>query len=555
MSTASTYPAWLDDGSTIPDPLGHGERAVRFLRLLRHPAALNTNRAPNAANVNRHPRAFQLAPFQERIVRRIYGPRHADGRRIVKTVFLMLPRGNRKTSLAAALSLLHVIGPEKVPAGQVIFAASDREQAGIGFREAADIIRQDKRLVAATRIHDAFNSAKQITHLDTGARLRAVSSDGRAQHGTTPAFVLADEIHAWKGRDLWEALKSGLAKTDDSLLVIATTAGRGHETLAAEQYNYARRVALGEIDNPEFLPIIFAAEPDDDWQAEDVWHRVNPGLKHGFPSLSGLRSLAKEAEDHPAERYSFQQYNLNIWHGNSRDPLFNMTTYDTRCFDDDETDLKTLPCWVGVDMAKNGDTAAVVAAWKYDNGQITIKPWFFVPEEDLKERSERDGVPYERWRDDGLINATPGPIIDPVAVEDHIRELAADHDVQEIAFDPHLARQTMQRLYDDGLPVIEHRQAPLSMGVAIGDLERTVNGQLIRHDGHPVLRHHFDSVVASRNETNGLVRMHKGKKTDRIDGAVAAAMAVHRAVAGESNKSHYSDPNFKSLADILEEAA
>lgn len=539
MSAASTYPAWIEDGSTIPDPLGHGERAVTFLRRLRHPAAVNDNRAPKAANTNRHHRAFQLAPFQERIVRRIYGPRHEDGRRIVKTVFLMLPRGNRKTSLAAALSLLHVIGPEKTPARQVIFAASDREQAGIGFREAADIIRQDKRLVAATRIHDAFNSAKQITHQGSGARLRAVSSDGRAQHGTTPAFVLADEIHAWNGRDLWEALKSGLAKTDDSLLVIATTAGRGHETLAAEQYDYARRIALGEVENPEFLPIIFGAETDYDWQSEDVWHRVNPGLKHGFPSLSGLRSLAKEAEDHPAERYSFQQYNLNIWHGNSRDPLFSMATYDARRFDDDESELETLPCWVGVDMALSGDTAAVVAAWLHDDGQITIKPWFFVPGDGLKERSELDGVPYERWRDEGLITATPGPIIDPEAVEDHLRELAARHDVREIAFDPHLARQIMQRLYEDGLPVIEHRQAPLSMGVAIGDLERTVNGHMIRHDGNPVLRHHFDSVVASRNETTGLVRMHKGKKTDRIDGAVASAMAVHRSVVGESNKSNY----------------
>ena len=53
----------------------------------------------------------------------------------------MIPRGNRKTSLAAALALLHTIGPERVPAGQVIFAASDREQAGIGFREAANIVR------------------------------------------------------------------------------------------------------------------------------------------------------------------------------------------------------------------------------------------------------------------------------------------------------------------------------------------------------------------------------------------------------------------------------
>lgn len=191
-------------------------------------------------------------------------------------------------------------------------------------------------------------------------------------------------------------------------------------------------------------------------------------------------------------------------------------------------------------MALSGDTAAVVAAWRHDDGQITIRPWFFVPGDELKERGERDGVPYERWRDDGLITATPGPIIDPDAVEDHLRELAARHDVREIAFDPHLARKMMQHLHDEGLPVVELRQAPLSMGVALGDLERTVNGHMIRHDGHPVLRHHFDSAVASRNATTGLIRMHKGKTTDRIDGAVASAMAVHRAVAGESNKSNYS---------------
>ena len=56
----STFPEWIYDNSPILDPLGHGERAVRFLRALRHPNADNTNAAPAAANTNSHPRAFQL---------------------------------------------------------------------------------------------------------------------------------------------------------------------------------------------------------------------------------------------------------------------------------------------------------------------------------------------------------------------------------------------------------------------------------------------------------------------------------------------------------------
>ncbi|MFN3315162.1 MAG: terminase large subunit, partial [Hyphomonas sp.] len=153
MSNApSTFPEWIYDGSEIPDPFGYGERAVTFLRTLRHPKSILPHRA------------FQLDPWQERIVRRIYGPRHEDGTRITNTVALMLPRGNRKTSLAAALALLHTIGPERRPGGEAIFAAADRKQAGIGFREAAGIIREDKRLVSAVGIYDAHNAPKKLIY-------------------------------------------------------------------------------------------------------------------------------------------------------------------------------------------------------------------------------------------------------------------------------------------------------------------------------------------------------------------------------------------------------
>lgn len=525
----SAFPAWINDGSPIPDPLGYGERAVEFLRRLRHPAST----APK--------RAFQLTPWQERIVRRIYGPRHADGSRIVKQVFLLIPRGNRKTSLAAALALLHLFGPERVPAGQIIFAASDREQAGIGFREAVEIVRAHPSLVGVSRIYDAFNSSKMIRSTRDSSTLKAVSSDGKAQHGTTPTFILADEIHVWQGRDLWEALQSGMAKRAGGLTVIATTAGRGREGLAPELYDYARKVATGEIINEEVLPILFEPDPEDDWQDEAVWHKVNPGLAFGFPDIEGLRSIARKAKDSPPERYAFEQFNLNRWHGNSRDPLFDFETYDARRLDDDPEDLVSLPCWLGVDLSRSGDLTAIVAAFQHPDGQVTLRPVFFVPGEDLKARADRDGVPYERWAADGLIRICPGSIISEDMVEEEIRELCGRFDVQEIGFDPHLAQRIMQRLYEDGLPVVEVRQGPLTMGAAGADLERIVNGRLVRHDGHPILRHHLASVVAVRADS-GLVKMHKSRKTDRIDGAVAAAMAVYRISSGQTSRSAYDDP-------------
>ncbi|WP_226934067.1 terminase large subunit [Pseudogemmobacter faecipullorum] len=511
---------------------------MRFLRALRHPSST----APR--------RGFQLHDWQERIVRRIYGPRHADGSRIVKTVMLLLPRGNRKTSLAAALALLHLFGPESRAAGQVLFAACDREQASIGFREAANIIREDRRLLDAVKIRDAFNSKKQITFKQNGSTLTALASDGGAAHGLTPSFTLIDEIHAWKGRDLWEAIKSGLAKTDDTLMVIATTAGRGAEGLAADQFAYAVQVAKGEIVNPEYLPVLFMAEPDDDWQDEDVWRKVNPGLPFGFPSLSGLRALAKEAEGNPSELASFRQFNLNIWQANSRDPLFDLPTYDARKLDDDATDLEQLPAYIGVDLSQTGDLTAVAIAFRHPDGQITLRNTCFVPAADLEGRAHRDRAPYQQWADRDLIQLCPGGVIDQRQVEDHIRELCATYDVQEIAVDPALARVMSQNLSDDGLPVFTHPQSAVIMSEATGNLVRVVNGEMIRHNGDPVLRQHFDNVAVSQNPQSGLIRMHKQRSNGRIDAAIASAMAVSRAVTAHNKKSRYDDPEVFGLTVI-----
>ncbi|QNQ63102.1 terminase large subunit [Brucella sp. 6810] len=537
--TASAFPAWIYDGSDIPDPFGYGERAVKFIRCLRHPAA-NNSTSTAAANDNKHPNAFQLYDPFERITRRIYGPRHEDGRRIVKTVFLMLGRGNRKTSHAAAWSLLHLLGPEAVPAGQVIFAACDREQAGIGFREAANIVRMDKRLVAATKINEALNSAKQITNRNNGATLKAISSDGKAQHGTTPTFVLVDEIHAWKGRDLWEAIDSGMVKADDPLMIIATTAGRGQDNIGFELYDYAYKVATGEIDDPSFLPILFQADPGDDWRNEKTWLKANPGLPFGFPNIDGLRKAARTAENSPPARYQFQQFNLNIWQAASRDPLFDMAVYDAG-YDPhfDLADLEALPCYLGVDLSRSGDLTAIVGAWKHDNGRISVHPWFYLPSEGLDEKARLEQVPYERWRDDGLLNVIDGPVIEPDAITAQIIDICGTYNVQEVVFDPSLAGPIMTKLIDAGITVLQLPQTPKNMHGPICDLERIVNGRRIRHGAHPILRKHFESVVVKRATNAGeLVTMHKGTRhSNHIDGAIASALAVSRAVNGEQSGS------------------
>ena len=511
------------DDTPIADPFGYGERAVKFLRMLKHPKSTLPGKQ------------FQLDPWQERIVRAIYGPRHEDGRRIVRTVAIMLPRGNRKTSLGAALSLLHVFGPEAMPGGECMVAASDRSQARIAYEESFNIIQCDDRIEKRLRLVDSRN---HIRNPKIGAFLDAISADAKTAHGHTPVFALADELHVWPKRDLWEAIKSGLVKVPGSLLVVISTAGRGQENVAWDFYDYARKVARGEVIDETWLPILLETPRDADWRDENVWRAVNPGIPHGYPDIEGLRQLAREAENIPAEREAFRQFNLNVWLDHTTDPFVDMMIYDKGSADVDLLDLEGKPCWLAADLSSVHDLTAVVGCWSDDNGGYIVKPWFFCPADNLRRKADKDGVPYPQWAEEGHIIPTPGNVVDFRAVEDHIRELCAQFEVREIAFDPHLARNLIANLLDDGLPAVEMRQGWVTMAPAIRDLERAIIGGGFRHGGHPVLRWNFDNIAVETDKA-GNKSFHKGKSKDRIDGAVAAAMAVARCAAGDTGISSY----------------
>lgn len=523
-------PAWISDNSPIDDPLGYGQRAVDFLKALTHPKS----RLPG--------RAFQLDPWVERVVRKIYGPRDDDGQRLVRTAMILCPRGARKTSIGAALVCLHTFGPERVPSGQVVSCAADQKQSRIAYDEALGIVQADSSIASKLKLRPG---TYKIQHPKKGATYEAISSDGATQHGRSVNFLMSDECHAWKNRSLWEAMRTSLAKTAESLHVITTTAGRGQDNLAFEIYDYARKVAFGEIPDTSFLPILFEPSKDADWRDEAVWHEVNPGLSLGYPDLKGLRAMAREAENRPAEREAFRQYHLNFWLDHTASPFVEMDVYDEGSAPIDMEPLAGQPCWLAADLSSSGDLTVVVAVFRDGLDYITI-PWFFCPKENLRKRQEDSSFPYVRLAEEGKITPTPGNVVDFRAVEDKIRELCDTYDVQEIAFDPALARNILNNLTDDGFPAIEMRQGSLTMMPAIAELERAIVARRFKHGGHPILRFCMANCEVETNSHGHTIRLHKGKRHLSIDGAVAACMAVYRASLGGSADvgSFYDDPEW-----------
>lgn len=516
-------PDWLRADTPLPDPAGHGERAVRFIENLRH-----------------HEGRFAGAPFvlhrwQERIVRRIYGDTDTDGRRRVRTVFILLPRGNGKTTLCAALALLHLFGPESEAAGQVIAAAADREQASIAYTAAARMVDQDATLSRVTRVTP---SVKRIAHPRSGSTLRAISHEAYSKHGMSISCLIADEVHAWPTRELWDVLTSSMGKRETPLTIAITTAGVGVHGLAAELYSYAKRVHAGEVDDPTFLPILFEATDEDDWRDEAVWTAVNPALEAGFRSLEEMRMMAARAAEVPAQLEAFKRLYLNIWSDGAAAPWLDMGLYDEAGDAVDLAALEGQPCWLGVDLSSTEDLTAVVAAFHAEEGGYYVHPLFFVPADNLRRRQERAQIPYLLWRDQGLLTATPGNVVDYDAVETAIIGLAERFRVMEIAIDRWNSTGTINRLTDAGLPVAKFGQGFASMSPAVKEVERAILSQRFFHGGNPILRWNFKNVVID-SDPAGNVKFNKARSAEKIDGAVAAAMAVARAAANEAVPSVY----------------
>ncbi|UJW85766.1 terminase large subunit [Devosia sp. SL43] len=523
---ADPYPHWLFDDSEIPDPLGHGQRAVNFVRAHRHPASVLAGQA------------FEMVRFQERFIRKVWGTRKPDGSRQYTDVRVMMPRGARKTSLGAICALLEFYSSEAPGKAEVLLAAYNREQARIAFDEAAGIVSMTPRVKRRLVVRD---SKHEIRYPATHSKLKAISADAKTSYGLTPTFALIDELHVWNDPKLYNTISSGLRKRPNTLKLIISQAGRGQGNIAFEEFDYARRVASGEVDAPHILPVLLETPLDADWRSEEVWRRANPGIEYGWPDIESFRRAVIEAEHSPTVRDTFKNEHLNMWLNYSQSPLFDMSVYDKGQREIDFAELADLPCYIGVDLSRSGDLTAIVVAWRHGDGTITVRPIFYLPDENLQKRADRDQAPYVRWRDEGFLRTVPGFVIEPAQIEAEIRDIVADNDnVVEVAVDPNMADTLLHHLVEDGIPAFKYDQTRVLMAKAAADLERVVNGERIRHDGHPILRAHLDNVRAVTGSDDKTL-MKKAKATDRIDGAIAAAIAVSRAEAANDNHSIYDD--------------
>ena len=152
-------------------------------------------------------------------------------------------------------------------------------------------------------------------------------------------------------------------------------------------------------------------------------------------------------------------------------------------------------------------------------------------------------MPYGVWAEQGHIAATAGSVVDYASVEQHIVELAETYRVEAIAIDRWNSTATTTRLMEQDLPVVRFGQGYASMSPACKEVERLVLARQLHHTGCPVLRWCLANV-ALEQDAAGNIKPSKAKSKDKIDGAVALAMAIGVAQTEGSRMVYEERPSF-----------
>jgi phage terminase large subunit-like protein len=470
---------------------------------------------------------FELLPWQKEIIGKLFGTVKEDGTRQYSHVYVEIPKKNGKSETGAGIAL-KLLFSDNEPSAEIYSAAADREQAAIVFNVAADMVRGSPQLSKRCKVID---STKRIVH-NNGGFYRVLSAEAHTKHGFNVHGVIFDELHAQPDRRLWDVLTQGTGDARrQPVYFTITTAGYDRHSVCYEQHNYALKVRDNPELDPTFLPILFYADDEDDWTDEKVWAKCNPSMGEIIP-MEKIREACKKAHEVPALENSFRQLRLNQWV--KQESRFIPMRHWRACPFSEDLDISGEVVYGAVDLASTTDLAAYILIHPAEDDFFDVIPFFWIPEESMRERSRRDGVPYERWVDLGFVYATPGNVIDYQSIQKKVLELSEKYQVQEIAYDPWNATQFVQGLTDEGATMIPFRQGFPSMTAPTKELLKLILGHKLRHNGNPVLDWMADNVVV-RKDPAGNLKPDKEKSTEKIDGIVALIMALDRAIRHEAD--------------------
>ena len=472
---------------------------------------------------------FWLLPWQEQLIRDIFGIVKPDGNRQFRTAFVEICKKVGKSELAAAVAL-YLLYADNEPSAEVYGAAADRQQASIVFDVAKQMVEMAPALMKRSKL---MGATKRIVNYSNAGYYQVLSAEVGGKHGFSVSGLVFDEIHTQPNRQLYDVLTKGSSDArQNPLHFIITTAGNDRHSIAYELHTKAVDILEGRRVDPTFYPVVYGLKDDEDWEDEANWYKVNPSLGYTV-DIERLRDAYREAKQNPADEITFKWLRCNMWVSSTvawiPDAIYMRGNEPI-----DMDALAGRDCYAGLDLSSTGDITALVLIFppRDEEEKYVLLPYFWIPEETIPRRVKANSVPYDIWEKQGYIMSTEGNVIHYDFIEKFIMDLSEKYHILEIAVDRWNATQMIQNLEGEGFTIVPFGQGFSSMSAPTKEFYRLLMDGRIIHGGNPVLRWMAGNVVIDTDPA-GNIKVTKAKSKEKIDGIVAAIMALDRCIRQE----------------------
>lgn len=484
---------------------------------------------------------YILAPHQRAIISMIYGWRHkvTGFRRITEALFYVPRKNSKSTDCAVILNTEMCTCPDWRQ--QNYSSGRSERMAQIVYKIMRAQIRANPEMGKRFRIYE---SPRSIVRLADDTIYQPLPADGEMEHGKNVHFALCDETHTYRSGDVVVALRTGMAAQDEPLLMHATTADYLRESFCNDLYDYAVKVRDGEIRNPNFLPIIYEADPErvkadpDYWKTEEAWKEANP-LYGISVRPSFLRAECQRAIDDPSYENEFKRLHLNIRTESSERMIsserwsLNDGVFPDGYFDGKEVVAAALDC------GATTDATSLCLLFDKERGNQDAgfdAKWFhWMPRAKAIEYETKYGKPFSEWDRDGWCKLTDGDQIDYEMIRAELNGIAAQFPIKELQFDPLFQSiQLGQQLVEDGWEIEAFKCNMLNLTAPTAELLRLINVGKFGHGNNPFMRDQSGNAVLKRRAE--YMMPDKAKSTGKIDGIVTAAMCIAIAMRNRAGK-------------------
>lgn len=454
---------------------------------------------------------LKLELFQKAMLQSLFGFVDKDtGLRKYKKAIFFVARKNGKSVLDSAIAT-YMLTKDNEGGAEIYSVATKREQSKIVWEESKRMIK--KSPILAKRIRCLIGG---IYYDANDSYFRALASDSNSLDGLNAHLVIADEVHAWKDKNLLDVMYDSMSARTQPILLETSTMGTVRQNVFDIEYDYASQVVDGTIQDETLLPIIYELDDEKEWTNEECWYKANPALGN-IKSLKDLREKVERAKANPIELvnllckdFNIRQNTINAWL--TFDDLNNEKIY---------TDWKDTYCIAGVDLSSTTDlTCATLLGVK--NKEIRIKQMYWIPTNSLEKKVKDDRIPYDKWLKAGWLRLSGDSKIDYHDVTQWFLEQVRENDLRPlyVGYDSWNAEYWKIEMAGLGFNMVEVRQGAKTMSTPMKVMKADLIDKKINYNNNPILKWCLSNTTI-KMDSNENIQPDKEKSRQRIDGAVS----------------------------------